>query len=383
MMAAGGWVGCGKPEGAAASDRSAGPVTQSPAPASAPISLSPPGGGSPADQAWAAFQEQFSKPPEPPASWATEPPDEAAIRTFQLGRGELAQKVADTAKDFYTTFPQDERAASARWHEMQLLDAAVKLGQTNALTRLEALEKARLEDPSASEDERFGIRMTVAQRNAGMLFEKDEAAARASLEQSVQDLVREFPKRPEAYQVLLNLAGDAPPDKARAMVAGLLSTNAPEAVRSAAQDLVAKLDRVGKPMDLKFTAVDGREVDLAQLRGKVVLLDFWATWCGPCVAELPNLKAAYQRLHPKGFEIVGISFDEDKKALESFVEREKMTWPQYFDGKGWQNEFGRKFGIDAIPAMWLVDQKGILVDLNARGDLEAKVTRLLEGTPAK
>ena len=132
-----------------------------------------------------------------------------------------------------------------------------------------------------------------------------------------------------------------------------------------------------KPLDLKFTAVDGREVDLAKMRGKVVLIDFWATWCGPCVAELPNVLKAYKELHPKGFEIVGISLDSDKAKLEAFVKEKGMEWPQFFDGKGWKNEIATTYDIHSIPAMWLVDQKGMVVDTAARGGLADKVAKLL------
>ena len=111
--------------------------------------------------------------------------------------------------------------------------------------------------------------------------------------------------------------------------------------------------------------------------GKVVLIDFWATGCGPCVREVPTVVATYEKLHPKGFEIVGISFDEEKDALEQFVKRKQMPWPQYFDGEGWGNKFGKEYGITGIPAMWLVDKKGNLRDLNAREDLAGKVEKML------
>jgi thiol-disulfide isomerase/thioredoxin len=132
-----------------------------------------------------------------------------------------------------------------------------------------------------------------------------------------------------------------------------------------------------KPLELKFTAVDGKEFDLSKLQGKVVLIDFWATWCGPCVAELPNVLKAYKELNPKGFEIVGISLDQDKAALEAFVKEHGMAWPQYFDGKGWQNDISTQYGISSIPAMWLVNKKGMVVNTNARAGLEEQVAKLL------
>src|SRR4029077_13775590 len=114
--------------------------------------------------------------------------------------------------------------------------------------------------------------------------------------------------------------------------------SAPEAAKTQARGLLNRLDAIGKPVDIQYTAVDGRQVDLSKMKGKVVLIDFWATWCGPCVGEVPDVKAAYEKLHGKGFEIVGISLDSDKNALTDFIKDKGMTWPQYFDGLQWNNK---------------------------------------------
>jgi thiol-disulfide isomerase/thioredoxin len=135
---------------------------------------------------------------------------------------------------------------------------------------------------------------------------------------------------------------------------------------------------LGTKPQIKFKAVDGNEVDLSKMNGKVVLIDFWATWCGPCMMEMPNVLDAYKKYHSKGFEIIGISFDKDLEALKKVTKENEMAWPQYFDGKMWDNDFGAYFGIQGIPTMWLVDKEGKVADTEARGtELGSKVAKLL------
>ena len=100
-------------------------------------------------------------------------------------------------------------------------------------------------------------------------------------------------------------------------------------------------EAIGKPHAMKFEALDGSVVELSRMKGKVVLIDFWATWCGPCVKEIPSIKKLYDKYQRRGFEVVGISLDSDRETLEAFIDKNGMGWPQFFDGKGWRNRLAK------------------------------------------
>ncbi len=137
--------------------------------------------------------------------------------------------------------------------------------------------------------------------------------------------------------------------------------------------------KVGAPFPaFAVQDLEGKPLTLDSYKGKVVLVDFWATWCGPCVAELPNVLAAYEKYHDKGFEIVGISLDKDQAALTAFLKEKKVTWRQYFDGQGWQNRLSQEYGVNSIPMTYLLDREGKILASNLRGpDLEAELAKQL------
>jgi thiol-disulfide isomerase/thioredoxin len=285
--------------------------------------------------------------------------------------------VEDRAKAFYTRFPSDIHALDAKMQEFDFTSIALQMGATDQQTRMDDVEKSLLSDPKLDEKQRFSLRQSDVERAARAKGAEGEVAGLAELEKGVRALQKEFPNEPDVQKMLLEVASSSEGDKERALLQEISAGNASAEVKNAAADMLKKMDAVGKPVDLQFTAVDGREVNVAKMKGKVVLLDFWATWCPPCVGEVPDVLATYDKLHPKGFEIVGVSLDKDKTSLTQFVADHKMGWPQFFDGLYWQNKYARQFGIESIPAMWLIDKQGNLRDMNGRSDLSGKVAKLL------
>jgi peroxiredoxin len=130
--------------------------------------------------------------------------------------------------------------------------------------------------------------------------------------------------------------------------------------------------------DFEEKDVSGKPLSIGNYAGKVVLVDFWATSSGPCVQELPSVIKAYNRHHAQGFEIIGISLDQDEKKLKDFTKQMKMPWPQYFDGKGWNNKLALRYGIQVIPFTFLLDGNGTIIGKSLQGQaLEEAVTKAL------
>lgn len=130
-------------------------------------------------------------------------------------------------------------------------------------------------------------------------------------------------------------------------------------------------ETASQPMTLKFISLDGREVDVSLLKGKVILIDRWATWCTPCLRGMAHIKEVYEKYNERGFEVIGISMDEAsaKERVQQIIAQKDLPWPQRFQGIGFQGDSFRKlYRIKSLPTVFLLDKEGNIVNADAQGD---------------
>lgn len=191
-------------------------------------------------------------------------------------------------------------------------------------------------------------------------------------------------------KIYLEVLGDLP---AGADLVKQIKTDYPNTTPGkAADDILAQVNEAlaeqklpdnlasGLPFpDFSEKDLSGKPISVAGSKGKVVMIDFWATWCPPCRRELPHVIALYQKYHDNGFDIIGVSLDDQRGKLDDFLkEQTEMTWPQYYDGKGWQNELVLKYQVKSVPCTILIGKDGKIIGTYlSGGKLDAAVSDAL------
>jgi peroxiredoxin len=210
------------------------------------------------------------------------------------------------------------------------------------------------------------------------------------MDRSIKDMILDFAKAHGKsvigpYLIIQNSYRFELPDLQAAAAAFDTALSASRYYKSVEQRIaILKSVQIGQPA-VQFTMNDttGKPVELSSLKGKYLLVDFWASWCRPCRAENPNVVKAYQAFHAKGFDVLGVSFDRDKSKWEKAIKDDNLTWNHVSDLKFWGNAAGKLYGISSIPSNVLLDKDQVIIARNIKGEeLFNKLTELL-GAPAK
>ena len=320
---------------------------------------------------------------------SADPIDQFALRT-SAGASLAEQKAGFMAlldgqlEAFLEYYPADKRVAEAQAMRLQIApNMAEGLGLDFDDETWIAEVNALRSDPQLPADAKVRVQVmwiNYQLKRAGSvgMTQRGLAALIDTMEYFVFDYRKDT--RSIAFALIVTeLIGKSEPQRAEAVLKRALKNvkGKDPQLQNSVEQALALLPFRSHPIDLEFEAADGTPVDLAQMRGQVIVVDFWASWCPPCRHESPDLVELYQKYRADGLQIIGISLDESRAKMEAFAEKVGMDWPHYFDGRGWRNRISTRFAISSIPAVWVIDRDGYLVNAKARGKLEQWVPRLL------
>lgn len=274
------------------------------------------------------------------------------------------------------TEAEQSKAIAAKLNALQMLN---RLGSPGALDKMKAYHKAVAADkrsfvPPLAKIYELATRLQETDRGNVIEIEKLIADVRqhvktAKLDTQNLSVAFETARMAEAAGMTKEAS------EAYVEFAAAFATSDDPQVAANAKRLAGAarlLSLPGQAMEVTGKTFEGKAFDLKNLKGKTVLVDFWATWCGPCMAEMPTLRDCYAKYKDRGFEVVGISLDDDRTRLGDFLKREELPWVTIFDdktkGSGWETPLALQYGIMSIPRAILIDKTGKVISIDAHGD---------------
>ena len=288
----------------------------------------------------------------------------------------LIRRAAELLNELAALEKDDEVRQGLQDDRRQFLAVFVALGDNDATAALEKDAAATdAKDPSA----KLALILGRWWKNS------KDAAAQEKILGTVVTMAKADPSSEKLLQALEIMArvGPASDELAIKVVQVIRKTMTGDAAKRIAAELDpngALRELVDKPLVVAGRTTTGKSHTTADWKGKVVLVDFWATWCGPCNAEIPRVKELYKTYHDKGLEIVGVDCDSDDDTVNAFVKDKEMPWTQLREESQSEEPWhplAKQWGVAGIPTMFLLDKKGILRDVDARDGTDAKVAKLL------
>jgi len=295
-------------------------------------------------------------------------------RYFEL-RGALDRVKAAYILELYQVDPEHEEVAAMLSQRWRILGSDEKLKEVAKSEMEEVIASAP--DSKIAGDARYAMATNLVQENTrGEDKDLDKA------NEAIEAFIEAMPDDERGARLLTTLAR-AYDDGSYGQIGVYQRIVANYPSDKYAGGKIRQASAVGKPFEFEFAdAITGTTITSEGLKGQVVIVDFWATWCGPCIAEMPHMKELYAKYHDEGVEFIGISLDQPEEdggleKLKKYVDENEITWPQFYQGNGWASEFSASWGINSIPTLFAVDREGNLHTVQAHGQIEDLIHELL------